>query len=338
VPVLVTGGSGVVGLHLLRALADAGEAVVSVSRRGRSAAAGFVLGPRDGDVVFAEGDVCDFERLAAIAREHEIEGIIHTAALTGERRARARPDEVVRANLMGTANVLEVARRMEVRRVVYTGSSSEYGPRPDLRAIHEDEVNPEGLYAETKRLSAMLGRRYADTFGLSFVTCRINSAFGPGSRFSPERGLVGHTLISHLTRAAALGEPVRLESGADSPRGWTYARDTAVGLVSAYRHPSPAHDTYNIASGRSYVVGEVVEILKSIEPGADIEVGPGRWEDDPRQQGAMRGPLDITRARTDLGFDPPDGLEDGLRACIEWWRSPASAAEGPAARAPGASA
>lgn len=318
--VLVTGATGVVGLHVMRELAEHGDDVVGVSRGGLPPESTFVLGDFLDRVSFLRCDVRDLDSLRSIATERGIEGIIHTAALTGEAQARARPQEVIAVNLVGTANVLEVARALELRRVVSIGSSSEYGPRPDLRPITEDEVAPEGLYAETKRMGHLLGQRYRSVFGLDFITCRVNSVFGPGTRFNPHRGLVGNTLIAYLCRAAARGEAVRLESGASYPRGWTHASDTAMGIRLAYEKEQPAYDVYNIAAGVSYLVSEVVDALRALEPGADISVGPGRWEDDPFQAGALRGPLDITRAREDLGFRPRHTLESGLRAFIDWWR------------------
>ena len=318
--VLVTGGSGVLGLHVVQTMAAHGESVVAYSTSGAPPGADVVLGDFASRVAFVQGDIRDLERLREIAKSNGVRGIIHSAALTGEAQARARPHDVFAVNVAGTANVLEVARLGKMRRVVYIGSASEYGRRIDLRPIGEDEVNVEGLYAESKFLGHRLGQRYREIYRLDVITVRVSSAYGPGTRFNAFRKLVGNTLIAHLCRAVAMGEPVVLEGGGDYPRGWTYASDTAAGVRLAYQTGSPRHSVYNIASGEIYTVAEVVDAVRRVEPRARIEISPGQWEDDPFQAGNLRGPLDITRARDDLGFRPAYDLEAGLREYIAWWR------------------
>lgn len=317
--VLVTGASGVVGVHVARAFALAGTRVVAFSTSGRTAVTDSLLGDVSDQVEHVAGDVRDAEAVARVVK-NGVDAVVHAAGLTGEAQARERSLEVIAVNVLGTANVLQAARDAGVCRVVYVGSSAEYGRRPDLAPIAEDETAPDGLYAETKHLAFRLARRYRAVFGLETLTCRVNSVYGPGTRFNPYRGLVGNTLVAHLCRAAARREPVRLESGGDYPRGWTYAADVAEGIRRMVAHPSPPHDVYNLASGRLYTVREVVETLLRVEPAARIEIGDGAWEDDPFQAANLRGPLDTAIARAELGFSPEWSLEDGLREYVGWWR------------------
>ena len=319
--VLVTGGSGVIGLHVARELASAGEDVISCSTSGAPPNAHLVLRDCASHVRFENADIRDTGRLRELAESHDIEGIVHTAALTGEAQARGRTLDVLAVNVTGTANVLELARDLKMRRVVYLGSASEYGRRADLKPIREEETQPHGMYAESKYLGHRLGQRYRELFGLDVITIRVSSSYGPNTRFNPFRKLVGNTLIAHLTRAAAFGEPVALEGGGDYPRDWTFAADTAYGVSLAYRAKTTRHTTYNIASGKSYTVGKVVEALRRVVPEAKVSVGSGQWDDDPFQALNLRGPLDITRAREDLGYARRYELDDGLRAYIEWWRA-----------------
>jgi UDP-glucose 4-epimerase len=321
VTVLVTGGSGVVGLHVVKALAAAGETVLAYSTSGSPPHAGLVLGEHAASVCFEKGDILDPDRLCRLVASRRIDGVVHTAALTGEAQARARTPAVVAANVLGTANVLEAARVSNLRRVVLIGSASEYGRRADMRPIREEDVNPQGMYAETKFLGHRLGQRYRELFGLDVITVRVSSAYGPNTRFNPFRKLVGNTLIAHLCRAVANGESIDLEGGGDYPRDWTYAADTAHGVCLAYRAAGMRHREYNIASGRSYTVADVVAALCRVEPAAKVTVATGRWDDDPFQALNLRGALDIARAREDLGYAPRYTLEDGLRTYIAWWRA-----------------
>ncbi len=318
--VMVTGGSGVLGLHVARALGEQGQDVLAYSTSGAPPNAEVVLGDFASRVTFVQGNILDLDRLRQTAERFGVIGIIHAAALTGEAQARARPHEVFSVNVGGTANVLEVARLAKMRRVAYIGSASEYGRRPDLRPIGEDEVNVQGFYAETKFLGHRLGQRYREIFGLDVLTVRVSSVYGPNTRFNAFRGLVGNTLIAHLCRAAAFGEAVTLDSGGDYPRDWTYVADAARGVCLAYNADAPRHTVYNIASGRGYTVAEVADALRRVEPRAEIRAGSGRWDDDPFQAANLRGALDIGRARDDLGYAPRHKLEEGLCEYIAWWR------------------
>lgn len=322
--VLVTGGSGVIGLHVARQLAQHVEEVVAYSTSGAPLHAELVLGGVADRVRFEKGNILDLNRLRQVAEERGVEGIVHTAALTGEAQARGRPHDVFAVNVTGTSNVLEVARLAKMRRVIYLGSASEYGRRADLRPIREEETNPEGLYAETKFLGHRLGQRYRHTFGLDVITVRVSSAYGPNTRFNSFRKLVGNTLIAHLCRAAASGEAVALEGGGEYPRDWTYAADTAHGICLAYLAQAPRHTEYNIASGRSYTLAEVVAALRRVAPRAKVTVGSGSWDDDPFQALNLRGPLDITRATEDLGYARRYELEDALREYVAWWHAVAA--------------
>ena len=317
--VLITGGSGVLGIHLVASFAAAGHDVVSLSISGAPAGALEYIGETKGRVVFAEGDILDKGLLVDLAREHDIEGVVHSAARTGEAQARAHPYDVFRTNVLGTLHVYETGRELGMGRIIHLGSGSEYGQREDLRPIKEEELQVEGFYAETKYIGARLAERYRAVFGLDAVTARVSSVYGPYTRFAALRGLVGNTLIAHLCRAVARREPIEI-SGGDYPRGWTYAADAAEGIRLLYEKDTLAHQAFNVASGMLYSVREVAEALRRLEPDAQIGVSGGRFDDDEFQAGNLHGPLDVTRLRNEVGFVPRFSLEEGLRAYLDWWQ------------------
>ena len=308
------------GLHVVRALGARGKNVLAYSASGAPPCADAVLGSLAPRVTFVQGNILDLDHLHRTAERFGVVGVVHTAAMTPEAYARAHPHETFSVNVGGTANVLEVARLTNMRRVIYIGSASEYGRRPDLRPIGEDEINVEGLYAETKHQGHRLGQRYREIFGVDVLSVRVSSVYGPNTRFSEFRGLVGNTLIAHLCRAVAFGEAVTLDGGGDYPRDWTYVGDAARGIFLAYDANAPRHTVYNIASGRHHTVAEVIDAIRRIEPHAKLRAESGRWDDDPLQARNLRGPLDISRACHDLGYAPSYALEDGLREYIKWWR------------------
>lgn len=317
--VLVTGGSGVLGAHTVAALANAGRDIVSLSTSGEPGNFDWLLNDRRGRVTFLAGDINDLDALAEICRSHEVDGIIHSAARTGEAQARAHTPEVYLVNVLGTVNVFEVARRQEMRRVIHIGSASEYGGRTNLDPIPEDDIAVEGLYAESKYTGHRIGERYRAIFGLSTVTARVSSVYGPYTRFNALRGLVGNTLISHLCKAIVDERAVELPGG-DYPRGWTYAADAAEGLRLIYEAPEPKETSYNVASGHFHTVRQIVEAANRIEPQASVSVESGMFEDDEFQAGNLHGPLDISRLQSEFGFSARFGLDAGLASYLSWWR------------------
>ena len=308
------------GLHVASVLAQEGQSVVSYSTSGRPPFAELVLGEYQALVKFVQGDILDFDHLRNTAEKWKVDGIIHAAAMTPEATARARPHQTICVNVAGTANVLEVARVRKVRRVVYVGSASEYGRRSDLQPIGEDEINVQGLYAETKHIGFRLSERYREFFGLSVLSVRVSSVYCPNTRFSELKRLVGNTLVAYLCRAAAFSETVTVRSGRDYPRDWTYARDAAKGICLAYNASSPRHNVYNIASGSHHAIAELIDTIREIEPNANVQLAVGAGLDDAAHERNLRGPLDISRARQDLGYAPSYTLAEGLREFIEWWR------------------
>jgi len=319
--ILVTGASGVLGSHVARHLAEKGHDVIALSSSGVLPHSELTLGAFADRVRFIKADIVDLPKLEKVVAEHQVEGIVHAAAMTGEAQARVRTAEMLSVNILGTANVLQVAGAAKLRRVVYIGSASEYGRRADLRPIREDEINPEGIYSESKYAGHRLGQRFRDVFGLDVVTARVTSVYGPNTRFDPLRKLVGNTLLAHLCRSIVHGQPVELEEGGDYVRDWTYAADSAAGVSGLYLAEKLCHTSYNISGGNSYSLFDVVAALRELAPEARIKVGGGDWKDDPFQALNLRGSLDITRAREDLGFKAAYSLKEGLAAYLDWWRA-----------------
>jgi nucleoside-diphosphate-sugar epimerase len=311
-------GAGLVGIHVAHAFGLAGYEVILVSRSGIPSMARQYLS--SGGKVHGETiDICNMELLRNIWPPDTVDCIVHTAAITGEAAAKKRPNDIIGTNVMGTANLLEVARESRVRRFIYVSSSAVYGKRADMKPIIEDEVNPGGLYGETKWMGEVLGKRYADLYGMDFMVVRISSVYGPYQRSLPTRGLVGYPLIEYLVKKALKSEPVTLDAGGQYFRGYTYVKDVAQGILLLASIKGPLrHSTYNIASGQAYSVDELARSIELLVPGSKINVGKGQWDNDPFQQGSLRGPLDITRARQELNFLPEYDLRKGLGEFIDW--------------------
>jgi nucleoside-diphosphate-sugar epimerase len=317
VTVLVTGGEGFVGMHVVRGLAAAGERVVSLGiGEGLGEVGQAFLGGLGEQVVFENGDVTDLMSVERVARDHSVDEIVHGAAVTAiGATERAAAHDAAMVNVGGTATVLEAARVRGVRRLVYLSSAMVYGAGEPTVSLGEDrEPRPLGIYALTKHAGESLVVRYADLFGLDVGILRLSAPYGPLERPTESRSLMSP--IFGWCRAALAGQAVALD--ADLERDFTFVGDTADAVVRAVRARALPERVYNVAGGVNVRFSEVLAILAGLCPGFAVARGTRPDEEESFFQASRRGPLAIARARRDLGWHPQTSLVDGLQTYLDW--------------------
>lgn len=313
---LVTGGTGFVGIHVVRQLAEQGGMVVSLSSRGvLDDVARQFLGEASRQVVCLKADVLELDRLRQGIREFGVETVVHGAAITaiGELE-REVSHQAVMVNVGGTATVLEASRMEGVTRFIYLSSGTVYGSGdPQIPLREETLLNPKGIYAITKHAGEQIVSRYLDLFPIEGAILRISAPYGPLERPTGRRELMSP--IYGWCRAAKAGEEVTLTD--DLQRDFTYAVDMARGIVLTCRVPVLRHRVYNISSGCNVFFSEILGVLAKIRPQFKVRrVEVSSTSDFFRE--SLRGPLDISRAKEDLGFCPEYDLEGGLRSYLDW--------------------
>ena len=314
--VLVTGGSGLVGIHTAKKFIENGHKVVCFDIAGMPWYADPLLHKDISNIKFIKGDIRDFKCLQEIVTGQKITGIIHAAAVVNEKNVRKDPLNAIHANIIGTANILEIARLYKLKRVVYTSSGTIYVRRADMAPIKEEEPNPQNLYSETKYSGERLLEKYRSVYSVDTLTVRISSAYGPGKPWDTEK-----YPIQKLCWEAIKGRHFKMPEGGEYERDFTYVKDVALGIFLAYHSQNPKHTVYNICGGRTYSLSEVVDSLNDIVPGSKIKIGSGRFDKDVALSGSLRGPLDIQRAQKDLGFFPECTLETGLSEYVDFIRT-----------------
>jgi UDP-glucose 4-epimerase len=303
--VLVTGGLGVNGSWVTRALVEQGHDVV-VFEQGRDTA---LVADVAADVEIVEGDVRDLAALEATLGERRIERVVHMAAIVqGFQQA---PHAAFAVNAMGTVNVLEAAVRSGVERVVLASSRAVYGSaegpyaHPEYRPFREDDpVRPRLVYETCKVAAEGMGRNYSDVFGLRFAALRFSHIVGPGK----SARYAGHSVCSRLIDEPLAGRPVAIERGGDQRDDVIYVADAAAGVALAtVADDLPPFRVYNISRGVATTLGDLADAVRRVLPDADIAIGPGLDYMGAGQQ--WYGPLDHTRARDELGFAPRFDLD-----------------------------
>lgn len=296
--VMVTGGLGFVGRHLVPRLADAGQRVVSYNRD-------FAESRRDG-VVCVQGELYDVPRLLRTLQEHEVDRIVHTAAMSHPELSVDLPITTFTANVDGTVHLLEAARLAGVHRVVNFSSECAYGHH-EAPITEDAPLRPTTPYGVTKVATELLGNVYADLYGVDVISLRITEVYGPGNRM-PQ-------VLKEMLQAGIAGRPFLLSAGADHRFQFIRVEDVA----SAAEHALAAHGqtqrVYNVTGDRQVTLAQAAEVIRGVLPEVQIELGPGRVATLDRQ-----GPYDITAAERDLGWRPAWMLEEGVRHYADWLR------------------
>ncbi len=319
--VLVTGGSGFIGSYVLRLLAERGDTVVNFDVREPGPEAAWWLKPVADRIQFVQGSIDDWADVVAAVKAHRPDGIIHIAAIVNLVLLNRRPGLALNVNVGGTFNVLEATRLFNVERLVYFSSIAvlpgiQYEPvdvnHPVLLATEGPGAS---FYAAAKVACEALCWAYRQSFGLDFIILRPSAVFGFGMQWP--------IFIKPMVENSVRGLPTRFEKGREFPRDYTHAADVAQLAVKAMDVPADEVQdrVFYGATGRPLVTaGEVAEVVKSLIPGADIEIGSGLSEADLLEI-RYRGVLSIENAQEQLGYEPQFAdIEQGVADYVETYR------------------
>ena len=304
--VFITGGYGHIASWTALLLARQGQKVILYDKVHRGLD---YLDEVAEHISFVKGDVLDLATLRAALEQYHttLDGIIHTVGVMGE-LVLLNPHYHVTLNIMGLANVLELARVLGIKKVLYTSTGAVYGTVEGV-ADETQVPNPTDLYAATKISAEYLGIHYGQAFGLDFRIARLFFVYGPGKYPSQ--------FISLYKIAFGVLEGIKqlsIDKGADQKLDFTYVEDAASGVALLFNAENPRHNIFNIATGQAHSVGEVVKLAKRYTHfPVPAEIGPGEL---------MRRceALDIRRAVSELDYKPQTSLEQGIRLYADWLR------------------
>jgi UDP-glucose 4-epimerase len=308
-------GAGLIGSLTAQQLLAAGEDVVLADVRAPK-----TLPAGAGRLTALTLDVTDVAALMAVATGHGVQRIVHTAALLST-AIRQDPLNGIKVNVMGTANVLECARRLQLKRVVLASSTTlayntfgQHGPQ----AMEEDvpmrllSERPASIYAATKLAGEHLALLYSDLYGVDTVSLRYGAVLG-GDLERPTS--VPGRLIQTLVQAARTGQtceltdPLLLWGGREE---FVDARDCARANVCALHAPEPKQRVYNVASGDWFTLGEFVRAMQGEWPQLQVHLPP---EPDTGFAGFPNqrpSPSSVAAAQLELGFQTNFTLGDSL--------------------------
>jgi CDP-glucose 4,6-dehydratase len=321
----VTGGYGLLGSWLVKALLEEGVSV-TVLRRDAPAQSPLTIEGTESRVNVVQGDCTDAALMNRVMSDYEVDSVFHLAAQTLVQTAHRSPVPTLESNVRGTWTVLEACRSHGVERVVVASSDKAYGRQDRLPYREDAPLLARYPYDASKAAADLIARSYWHTYDLPVAVTRFANLYGGGDlNFSR---LVPEAVAASIDRRA----PV-IRSDGSPERDYLYVEDAVrayLAIWGALGSGAASGEAYNAGSGEPVTVASLVELICRL---AGSSVAP-----DVRGAGTPAGEIDrqyvdATKLREATGWEPEVALEEGLRRTIEWYRDhpevlPGSGAQG----------
>jgi len=310
--VLVTGGAGFIGSHVVEALLRRGDRVVVLDNFDpfydpaikRANLAG--LGEEPG-FELVEGDLLSDQDLDRAFAAAEYDAVVHLAARAGVRPSIADPELYDRVNVLGTTRLLQRVASRGAGHLVFASSSSVYGSTTAVPFSEEVAADrPSSPYAATKRAGELACYAFHELHGIPVTCLRLFTVYGPRQR--PEMA------IHRFTRLLAAGKTVPVFGDGSARRDFTYVDDIVAGVLAALDRPG-GYRVYNLGTTQTTRLDDLVHLI------AATLGTPVRMRHEPLQAGdVLITYADISRAERELDYRPQTSLEAGLRIFVAWFR------------------
>jgi UDP-glucose 4-epimerase len=305
---LVTGGAGFIGSHLVdRLIADGHDVcVLDNFSTGRMKNLSGVLGSTNLRIV--RTDVRRIPR-TLVRTLRRVDGICHLAAMTDIQESIRNPILTSDVNLMGTLRVLEIARRLKAERVVFASSAAVYGMIERFPVTEDASVAPISPYGASKAAAELYCRAFELNYGIEALSLRYFNVYGPRQCSGQYSGV-----ISIFARRILRGKPLPIFGDGSQSRDFVYVNDVVDATIRALQGTFQSR-VFNIARGTEITIHKLAEIMQEL-----VGRRPGVKFLPPRTADPDRGVADIAKTRRELGFNPRTSLNDGLNATIQWIR------------------
>jgi len=312
--ILVTGGAGFIGSHLVdRLIAERDWRVTVIDDFNdfyspEIKRANVAKHVSNAAFKLVEQDIRDFAGLKRIFEGTEFDCIVHLAARAGVRPSLSEPQLYAETNISGTLNLLELAREHEIKQFVFGSSSSVYGNNAKVPFSEDDPIRqPISPYAATKAAGELICHAYSHLYGLRCVCLRFFTVYGARQR--PDLA------IHKFARLIEEGKPIPVFGDGTTRRDYTYIDDIIQGVRAAIDFNASDYEVFNLGESRTVELSELIALLeKELDQRAIIDRQPMQPGDVPQTF------ADIDKARRLLGYDPQTEIEDGIHRFVEWFR------------------
>jgi len=324
--ILITGGAGFIGSHLIRLMVNK-YPEYSIVNLDKLTYAGNLSNLKDienkKNYTFIKGDICDFELVRSIFSEMNIDGVMHLAAESHVDRSIKDPFSFAQTNVMGTLSLLQAAKlawenNFENKLFYHVSTDEVYGSLNDSISLFKEtsRYEPHSPYSASKAASDHFVRAYHDTYGLPIIISNCSNNYG--SYQFPEK------LIPLLINNIRHNQPLPVYGKGENIRDWLYVEDHAAAIDLIF-HKGKVGETYNIGGFNEWRNIDLVKLIVKI---VDRELGREDGSSETlityvtdRAGHDLRYAIDSTKLQTELGWSPSVQFEDGLTQTVRWYLS-----------------
>lgn len=305
--VLIT-GAGLIATHAALALATRREKIVFYDVAPNSSYIDIVMGGKPYAIEI--GDILDLPNILRVIKQHNVKGIIHTAAILPE-RARANPSLCTRVNVAGSVNIFEAHRLTKLKRTVFTSTIGVFDSsvRDGHPWTETHRWGPSSYYGSTKLAAEMMGMHYARDYGVDLIALRFSSVYGVSQYYTSRAS----ELMRDVIEPMALTGKATIRRQVTDINQYLYAMDAGEAIALAYGlKRNPPKRVFNISDGKLIGLREIMEIAEQNIPGASIAITNGAW-------GKSKGtkfvpePFNLSAARKHLGYKPKWPMGKSIR-------------------------
>lgn len=311
--ILITGGAGFIGSHLVDRLLAEGDWRITViddlndfysPEIKRVNIAGHLTDP---DYRLVEADIRDTEALAKVFANAGFDVIVHLAARAGVRPSLSQPRLYFETNVTGTLNLLELARIHQVKQFVFASSSSVYGINCKMPFSEDDRIHqPISPYAATKAAGELLCHTYSHLHGIRTIGLRFFTVYGARQR--PDLA------IHKFAKLISEDKPIQMFGDGTTRRDYTYIDDIMQGVRASIDYDASMHDVFNLGESQTIELRELISLLEqALGKTAIIDHQPMQPGDVPCTF------ADIAKARKLLNYDPSTKIADGIPKFVDWF-------------------
>lgn len=311
--ILVTGGAGFIGSHLVDVLLARGDRVVCIDNFNDyydPAIKHHNVAPHSGNANYTliEDDIRDAALVNRLFEEHGITRVAHLAAMAGVRYSTTRAPLYTEVNLNGTINLLEAARLNDIQNFVLASTSSIYGETDQIPFREEQPADlPLAPYPATKKAAEVMAYAYHNLFALNITAVRFFTVYGP--RVRPD--MMAYMVIERLLK----GEKITLFNNGEMHRDWTYVDDIIAGVVAALDKPL-GYEIVNLGRGEPVRLGDFVDILSELTGKQPLIEAIDAPPTEPLITYA-----DVSKAGRLFGYQPKTSIADGLVHTWKWYQT-----------------
>ena len=272
-------------------------------------------------------DIRSPESIESIEKEYGITSIVHCAAIISPSRCQSEPRLAYETNIVGTLNMLDFARRRDIRKFIYISSAGIYKNSEPEDIVTEDwPVAPTDIYNISKVASESTVSYFTSTYGFDAIALRITAPYGPDmyngySDLVVTDSLNRHTLI--FADKCSKSQDIIMPFGGDHTINYTYVDDIASAIRQAIKAKLTRFEVFNITSGKNYKISDLGKAIKEICPEIEVRIGPGNLLQSNEEREPMltrlsiqKGVFDISKANKLIGYSPKFELLDGMKGLI----------------------